>query len=86
MNPRRVQLGGAARHAGRNIVNACEAGKVKTYYLRLQPHRKEGREMEELKKALKALDNAIKCNDTIKNVRITITFQNPKANKANPEN
>lgn len=41
--------------------------------------------MEEIQKALKDLAKAVESNPTVKSVKVTITLQKPKADKASDE-
>lgn len=44
--------------------------------------RKEGKPMDSIEKALQALAEALKSNDTVKRVSVTITLEKPKPDKA----
>lgn len=41
--------------------------------------------MDNIEKALKDLATAVESNPTVKSVKVTITLQKPKPNKADPE-
>jgi len=41
--------------------------------------------MDNIEKALKDLTKAVESNPTVKSVKVTITLQKPKPNKAKPE-
>lgn len=41
--------------------------------------------MEEITKALKDLAKAVKSNDTVERVKVTITLKKPKSSKAKPK-
>lgn len=40
--------------------------------------------MENIQKALQDLAKAVESNDTVQNVKVTITLKKPKPNKAKP--
>ena len=41
--------------------------------------------MDNIEKALKDLAKAVESNPTVKSVKVTITMQKPKSNKAKPK-
>lgn len=41
--------------------------------------------MENITKALQDLAKAVESNETVKSVKVTITMQKPKSNKAKPK-
>ena len=41
--------------------------------------------MDNIEKALRDLAKAVESNNTVKSVKVTITLQKPKSNKANHE-
>ena len=41
--------------------------------------------MDNITKALQDLAKAVESNETVKSVKVTITMQKPKSNKANPK-
>lgn len=41
--------------------------------------------MKDIEKALKELEKALKSNDSVSRISVTLTFTKPKSNKAKPQ-